>query len=414
MTLSSHPLSSDLDRLAQGRSSRANAANLVFHLQACEECRCSFERKYRWESADLWSRLLGDLKDLEPPKSKRGLRHDFETEVRTAKAALDKLRIVSPEKRHLIVRNTRAFATLAGVQALLEEARGHWHASPMWASHWAELALQAVEVVPTGKYPLPLFAVYMARAWSYSGNAKRLASNLAGAESDLEKAGFWLEHGVPDPVETAMFLRVEGTLARDQRKFDLAERKLRGALRLCCSKKNTVLSAWLENMLGIIYLDSGAFLAARRQYETLFNRFGNSMSLELRCASHQNLSLALAGGGFTDLATHHLQQARSHAGPTDSQLLRARFDWLEARIHMGARNLSLAARLLGKVQRSFLEKAALLDVAIVGLDLTSVLGAQGNIAEARRQAEKSKSIFLERKLHGQVQRASKLLREALS
>lgn len=415
MPINHHITPADLSRLVKGFASRADATNLVLHLQACEECFFAFQKKYPWECKDLWTRLLGDLEDVEPAYEtlKTPFRESHQVEARLAKAALSRLRQVSPEKRHLIVRNSKAFATLAAVQALLEEARGDWQGSPKGALAWAELALKAVEVLPSKKYPYPLIAVYAARAWAYRGNAKRLVSDLKSAEGDLQKASFWLEQAPPDPLDSAMLLRMEGSLARDQRRFGIAERKVRKALDLCRQENAMVRSAWLENLMGIIYLDSGDFSAAQRQYIALFRQFGHSMSSDLQCASHQNLSMAYAGCDATESAAYHLQLARSHAGPAASELLKTRLDWQQARIHIKAGRPMAATELLTKVQRTFLDAATHLDVALAGLDLTQVLGAQGKFEEARRQAEKSKAIFLERRLHSHVRRANTLLRTTL-
>ncbi len=411
-----HARPGDLVHLVQGNITRAEAIDLVFHLQACEECLFAFRKKYRWDLGDLWSWLLDGLQDVEPAKG-RGRpvsQQRHEAEARLAKEGLRRLREVAPEKRHLIVRNSWAFASLAAVQVLLDETQGQWHKSPKWAVHWAELALTAMEALPTATYPLPLVADYAARAWSYLGNARRLCADYATAESHLRTAAFWLGQGTRDTLELATLWRFEMRLALDQLRFASATDKARRALDIYRRENNSFWRVWVENSLGVIKLDAEDYPGAIQCFETVLRQPDlDEAGLKAQRAAHQNLALALLGCDRLDESWRHWEMARSIPCLTSHPTGQARLDLLKGRLLAKTAGPGPARAVLHGVRDVFLEEGASCDAALVNLDLARVSLTQGKGFQAREHAEKALSVFLNRGLQHDANEATMLLCRSL-
>lgn len=398
MSVNCHITPVELDRLAKGHTTRANALSLVLHLQACQECLLTFQRKYRWECENLWSRLLGDLNDVPATPATRtdALQPRYETKAKLAKSALDRLREVAPERRHLVVRNSQSFSSPVAVQLLLENSRAEWYQSPQWAVHWAQLALIAVETLSAHSYSAQLVADYAGRAWSYLGNARRIAVDFASAEAGLNTAAFWLARGTADPFEMAKLYCLRNLLARDQRRFREALTLGQQALTLFRAAGAMSRAAWQEVNNASTSFDAQDFGTAVQALTALLGRLKQStVDPEVLVAGRHNLALALVEVGRIEQASVLLGEARSMPSTMSGSLKDARFEWLDGRIQAKSGMAAAAEVSLDGVRQLFLSEGAIVDAALVGLDLAKLCKEQNWRQKTNRYAAEAEAAFLD-------------------
>src|SRR5262249_12532222 len=102
---------------------------------------------------------------------------------------------------------------------LLESARNSWSDDQSRAEHFAKLALGIANHLDPSQYGSGLINDLKARAWGYMANARRIYSDLRGAEAALIAAEGLLSEGSGDPLECARLLDLKASLRRAQRRF---------------------------------------------------------------------------------------------------------------------------------------------------------------------------------------------------
>jgi hypothetical protein len=201
-------------------------ARLLHHVQSCLSCREALAGRPPRERGGLLSwrpstRAVGRAIDgvLSGFRSRIQAAAREQAEAPVLLAALLGQR---PERREILVRNSRRFRSLALCGLLVE--RGHEASvdAPEEAERLALLALALADGLDAGWYTPRVLADTRGRCWMVIGNARRVAADLAGAEEAFRRAAAALRQGTGDPMERAQLLVCRAFLRQAQHRPDEA------------------------------------------------------------------------------------------------------------------------------------------------------------------------------------------------
>jgi hypothetical protein len=111
------------------------------------------------------------------------------------------------------VQNSRQYAHWAVCERLLDEAWGLRFDDPNRALEVAEVATVVADRIDPSHYGAPLVADLKSRAWAALANARRVVSDLAGAEEAFQASERWLATGTGSPLERASVLDLRASLS---------------------------------------------------------------------------------------------------------------------------------------------------------------------------------------------------------
>lgn len=112
--------------------------------------------------------------------------------------------------------------TLAVCERLIERSFQASFQDPARSIEIAELAIRLADGLDADYYGRAVVHDLKARAWAYLGNARRISSDLTGAEQALARAEALSEEGSADPLEEARILDLKASLLSDQGWFERA------------------------------------------------------------------------------------------------------------------------------------------------------------------------------------------------
>jgi tetratricopeptide (TPR) repeat protein len=138
----------------------------------------------------------------------------------------------SSARRRMRVTNDRRFHTCGFYECLLERSQSLLNQTPQESLEAAELALAAARSLSTKTYGEAAVRDFQGAALVAIATARRVAGDLAGAETALDQGAATLSTGSGDPLEIAELESARAALLRDLGNPDEAERAGRRALRL--------------------------------------------------------------------------------------------------------------------------------------------------------------------------------------
>lgn len=154
----------------------------------------------------VWSRLLVKLEHrMELIHQERAL----------APGLVEQLLSSPPGEQEALLRTGR-FQTIAVCELLVEHSFTEGFRDPARARELAELAVRVADRLDPLHYGRSVVQDFRARAWAYLGNARRLGSDLQGAEEAISLAEYFSEEGSADPLEEARVLDLKASLLGDQ------------------------------------------------------------------------------------------------------------------------------------------------------------------------------------------------------
>ena len=164
-----------------------------------------------FEEEQVWSRLLAKLEHrMELIGQERAVAPGLVSEL---------LATTPPGEREALLRSGR-LRTIAVCELLIE--RSFTEVDPARACELAGLAVQVADRLDPLLYGRSVVHDFRARAWAYLGNARRLGSDLRGAEEALAFAEHLCEEGSADPLEEARVLDLKASLLGDQGRLEEA------------------------------------------------------------------------------------------------------------------------------------------------------------------------------------------------
>ncbi|MDY7095122.1 MAG: hypothetical protein SX243_19270 [Acidobacteriota bacterium] len=308
-------------------------------------------------------------------------------------------------RQRLLVCKDARFHSWALCELLLDRSWESGFDDPMLALELAEIAVSVAYELGTETVPEPLLFDLKARAWAYLGNARRISSDLRGAEKAFELAESLIDKGTGDPVEQGRILELQASLGMNLQKLEDAESLLLKA--------------------GAVYRRAGA---GHRRGRTLISRgllAGRSDRVDdavellrrglegidsereprLQLVGIHNLCFYLNELGEQDEALELLADARRLHRSFSNRLDLIRLRWLEGRVALAAGRVGEAEKAFSEVRDQFVEQEIGYDAALVSLDLAGVYARQGRASEMRQLAEQMIPIFQSRDLGREVMAA---------
>lgn len=291
--------------------------------------------------------------------------------------------------RRMIVEEAPEYRNWALCERICEESVKAAGDNADRAVELAELALLIAELAPGDEAWSSKLQGY---AWAHVGNARRVRSDLPGAEQAFVRSRkLWQAGAGADPhlLNEARLLDLEASFRRAQTRFREALELLDRALALdkgllkkrILLKKATVLEA-----LG----DFEEAVAALRQAAPLVEAENEPRFL---FALLFNLAVNFCFLGRYREAEELLLELRTLHIRLDNGLDSVRFRWLEGRIAAGLGKREEALAALSRVREQFATRGIAYDTALASLELATVYLEEGRTAEVKIIARQMAPIF---------------------
>jgi tetratricopeptide (TPR) repeat protein len=415
-----HPLDSLLQDFISG--ALEDYEKLLSHLVQCVDCRRRLHLLLPSSSpagqvVNLRSRQEA-LIDYDPALSKAGvglrsLESAYSRERVEAKSLLAEVLGHPFERQVLLVRNSPRFQTWGLCEVLLKRSWEQNFQNAVLGERLALLTLEVLDSIDIAYYGSEPVEDLRGRAWAYVANARRLKSDLKGAEEAFALALASLENGTGEPLEKAVILDLRSSLLKDLHRFDEALRSLRRAIKifrevgeLHRAGRGLVKVATVHHFLG----EPEKAISLLYQALELIDPIREP---RLQLVAWHNLIDDLAETGQFMKAHKLLVKAR----PLYQQFSHPRFQnprkWVESKIARGLGQRDLAEALLLKARNGFLSEGKPFDVALVSLDLALLYAEQDRVSELKRIAEEIVPIFSSHQIHREALAALSFWRKAV-
>jgi transcriptional regulator with XRE-family HTH domain len=320
----------------------------------------------------------------------------------------DRLKRRAPAERRDLVKRGLKFRTWALCERVAAESIRKAPNHPREALELAGLALLIAENLPGERtWGLRL----QGYAWAHVSNARRVCSDLTGAEAAMVRARkLWEagEAGDPGYLNAAWMPWIEAALRRDQRRFPEALRRIETALALDPGElKGEILltKARIHETLG----DPESSTAALYEAAPLIDpgrEPRNAFGLRF------NLLVDLCHLERFGEAEPRLPEVRALAERLGEELDLTRVVWLEGKVAAGLGRLAKARGAFEQARRVFGQRELTFNYALVSLELAVLLLEQGHIAEVRTLAEEMLHIFRTQKVEREALAALRLFCDA--
>ena len=295
-----------------------------------------------------------------------------------------------PHTRRLLIDGTNEYRSWALVELLCEESARAAADDPARALELAELALYTAERALGGD---PWRLCLQGYAWAFVGNARRVGSDLRGAEQAFARArALWKPGATANPglLDASRLPDLEASLRRDQRSFAEALALLDKAL---LAAQNPDRAGHILLKKAFTYEQMGDCEGAIAALKLAAPQIDADRASRLLWVHRFNLAVNLCHLGRYFEAKPLAVEARELAVSLGNDLDLLRQEWLEARIAAGFGLRAEAIAALRKVREGFAEREVLYDAALATLDLAVLLLEEGHTAEVRAAAPEAVPIF---------------------
>ena len=310
--------------------------------------------------------------------------------------------------RLALVEEVPAYQSWALAERLCTESVHAAADDPKEAVHLATLALRVAERLSGSPAWLLLLAGYV---WAHIGNARRVASDLPGAEEAFRLAWtLWKEGSVADTglLDGSRLLDLEASLLRAQRQMAAALERLDQALAFHPTGEAR----------GRILLNRGATLEQMGSYEAAVETLLEAVPWIDRdheprnfCVLRFNLNVCRCHASRFKEAEEGLSELRALTAQQAMDRLRLR--WLEGRIHGGLGRTAEGVAALSEARAGFAAEALRYDEALISLELASLYLEEGRTAEVKALVGEMEPVFRAQGVHVEAQKALVLFRRAV-
>jgi tetratricopeptide (TPR) repeat protein len=390
--------------LPQDFLARLSLQHLV-HL--CPHCRGeieAWERERQAGAAGLGRALqaLPVLLEAQGPDLERR-----EREARRDLAAL--LALPAGERAARIHRARGRFrgAYLAGL--LIQESRRHIPGDPREAHHLADLARSVIHHSPGSPETFDLLAL----ATAHMANASRASGDLRYADQQFGFVRLVITHqGVTEPTVLAQVDHFEGSLRKDQRRFQEAEELLMRAAMLYRIAGTATEAAKVMLTLGGLCFDERRLEQAVEVVTAALDSLPADSEPRLYLYGRHNLALYLAELGRYADAAHLIEIDDDLYRKSPEPWLILHLHWLRGRIAAGLGDLAAAERSYLEARQGFLAQGIGYDAAMVSLDLAQIYLRQGRSETVKALAEEMLPVFQAQDVHREALAALLLFQDA--
>ncbi len=378
---------------------------MVVHLASCTHCRARLERVAPAAGARM-REVLANVTPLHSPdvasyrtafarvmaKLDREA-HRLEQSRSLAPALLSELLGQPQQRRMLLIRNSSRFQTWGLAELLLEEARACWTEDACAAEDLVRLALAVTQELEAGGESASFIRDLKARGWAFLANARRIRSDLAAAEKAFTVARQLLAEGSGDPIEQAQVMELEASLLRAQRRFDDGSKLLKRVIRAYRRAGEPHLAGRALIKQAMLLREAGQPSEGIPLLERAALLIDPQAEPRLLCCLRQNQLGLLNESGRAAEAEAMLPQLRRLVHRFGSRIDLLRFHWLAGNIAANLGRPERAEDCLRKARAGFLTENISLDVALVSLDLASLLLKQGRTAETKELVAEVVPLF---------------------
>ncbi|MEA2601499.1 MAG: hypothetical protein QOF89_2491 [Acidobacteriota bacterium] len=391
------------------------------HVLQCSECQRRTRELLHARPAPLMGKVVR-LEDWTAPADYGGalergaacalaLQSAYDQERAEAMGVLKELLGHPGGRRQWIVRNHPRFQTWGLFELLLKRSHEQNFQDPAAAEGLALLALEVTEQLEGfGEERLEDFR---ARSWASVANARRVRSDLRGAEEAFAIAFSHLSRGAGEPMERAVLLDLKASLLRAQRRFDEAIRLLSRAIRIFRQLGERHRAGRSLVNMSIVHRYAGEPGKAIPLLYQALELIDASREPRLLLAAWSNLVDDLADSEQFMEAQKLLTKARLLYRQFPQPRLQNRRRWVEGRIARGLGQYQDAEALLLRARDGFLAEDAAYDTALVSLELASLYSRQGRTPEVKRLAEEMMPIFSSRQIHREALAALAFWKQAV-
>lgn len=295
---------------------------------------------------------------------------------------------------------------------LTEKSRDATAYAPQRAVGLAEAAASLTVFLDPDYYTPQLLADLRARTWAYLGNAQRIAGDLAAADASLDDALGFLARGTRSVATRALIADLLGSLRADQRRFLEADETLQLAATLYEQAGRMHMVGKVHLLLGNVAHRAGDTAGAvvhLTQAQQLIEE-GENRFLFATC--QHNLVDYLTKAGHFEEAELRVPIVRSLWQELGHYRASLRLRWIEGHIQHGLGNTEGAIAIFREVTWSFERNQSPFDVALVQLDLASLLATEGRLTELEELAQQAFESLSSRGVQRDALRAIGLLRDA--
>jgi tetratricopeptide (TPR) repeat protein len=410
--LGSHPDDLQLEGLASSLTDD-ESWSVLEHLAGCRSCQRRLElmiegkKTHRSALGDKLGKVLpwpAEENDYDSALDRvfsQAMQHHaaFERERSATPVLLAELFSHGPAERTRLVSTDPRLHSWALFEGLLERSREEAFLDSKAAAGTAHLALLLVERLPLGVFGPAMLEDARSRCWSHLGNARRLQSDLTGAEEAFETANHHLLQGTGDAMERAQLSELRASLLSDQRRFDGALRLLRRSLTLyrqagethragrCLVQMSTVLqySGDPEGAIPLLY-DAIPMIDPAREPRLLL------------CARHNLIDYLAETGRFMEAQKLFAEARALYAEFPDAWAQNRRL-WVRGKIARGLGQIDDAEKALAAAREGFVREGVAYDAALASLDLACLYAAQRRNGDLARLAREMTPIFVSREIH---------------
>lgn len=421
-----HPARDDMERFLEGGLSEEEAHRIADHL-VTERCLpCLFLA--RQLMAETEPGVRENLRRLTRPElrtedeaderfdlaitqaQRRG--HVIAAERALAPELLAELERRSPAAGRDAIRTAERYQLFGLSEHLIDTCREEGFRNVALALELAELAVEVSDALDPRIYMAVTVADQRALARAALGNARRIASDLFGAERAFQESLLILKEGnrtSPVPADVGSLL---GSLRIDQGRYREARQVLERSLtlyrRLRSKRDEGNVLMKLANADGY----SGNPEAAVELLNRAVGVLEEVREERLLLWAHHNLVDWMVDAGQALEAFVRYEKDRAlydEHGAEPSVRLRQR--WLEGRIYAALGDLELAREAFEEVRATAAERELSYEVAMVSLELAIVHLHQGDVARVQDLAEEIAPILRSHELHRHALAAMYLFRD---
>jgi tetratricopeptide (TPR) repeat protein len=313
-----------------------------------------------------------------------------------------------PSARLALVEEAPAYWSWALAERLCAESVRAAAGDPREAVHLAALALRLVERITGEPAWLSRLAGYV---WAHVGNARRVASDLPGAEEAFRRAWrLWNEGAAAGTglLDGSRLLDLEASLLRDRRQMAAALERLDRALAFHPTGRGR----------GRILLNKGATLEQMGGYEAAIDALLEAAPWIDRdseprhyCVLRFNLNVCRCHLSRFAEAEAGLDELRALTAPAGEDRLRLR--WLEGRVDAGLGRPERAIEALSAARAGFGSLGNRFSEALVSLELAGLYLEQGRTAEVKELVAAMELVFRDQGVHEEARKALALFRRAV-
>lgn len=316
-------------------------------------------------------------------------------------------------QRDLLVRTDPRFRTWGLFELLIERSLELATRDSGYAEELGILALRLSEQLDSQVYDARMIADYQARAWAHIGNARRVRSDLRGAEEAFDRADAYLRKGSQESVERAIFLDFKASLRRDQRRFDEAIRLLRRAVPIFLQHGHRHRAGRsIVNLSTVHHIAGDIEQAVPLLHQALTLIDPEQEPRLLLCTRHNLIDDLAEMGRFLEAQTLYRESRPLYRDFPDAWVQNRR-KWVRGKIARGLGQQRLAESLFLAARDGFVGEGIPYDTALVSLELASLYAEQGRTEDLKRLAREMLPIFSSLQIHREALAALAFLRQAI-